>query len=251
MTKYFLLVFSISHLWAVESSSLYPDRYPTTFLHENTNYSLMQGRVSDRDQRARTLKIQMPNHNTKFLKSGDPVRFKLNRKSQEVVCQGRVLTAEKQFFSLEVLNSKECDLDRPYLRRGAKLSLSLPSMRRRLGGAKRLQEDLIQKRRSYLNQLANLNQFIWSFREEQNEVSAEYDKKIVALQRAKLRALEGLTQKQREGLKRQQELRQGLVKLDKEIDFARIERQELDLNRPAADHDLGLPVERRPEKRNF
>lgn len=73
-------------------------------------------------------------------------------------------------------------------------------------------------------------------------------KKILELEKAKEKAMELLLHKKQDQIRLQKELAFRLDELDKDLEFYRIDNNDLLVDRWHLDQDLGLPVGRRPQK---
>ena len=87
---------------------------------------------------------------------------------------------------------------------------------------------------------------MWTFDQQRLKVAADYDRRVNELLREKQLAIDNLIQKKQENLLLQTELKAKLKSLDESLDHYKIERQEYLEDRWAMDHDLDLPVGRRP-----
>ena len=79
-------------------------------------------------------------------------------------------------------------------------------------------------------------------------MAADYDARIVEMQRARQKALDDLIQQKQEQLLVQGELMKRLNEMDASLKFYQIERRELLTDRWNLDHDQALPVGQRPQE---
>ena len=107
---------------------------------------------------------------------------------------------------------------------------------------------LIQRRQDLFRQLNNVNHFIWTFDQQRVLLAADYDKKILELQKQKQREVDNLISKKKDNLKLQRELIKRVDQLDRDLELYRVEKNELYVDRWHMDHDLGLPVQKRPQE---
>lgn len=218
------------------------------FLDERIDYSKFGGRVTDRDDTGNILKIKVENNNTKFFKIGDEVAFHLPNRSHRKLCYAQVRAVEDFYFSVYVKDFTLCYDEQDYFKRGTQLNFISEVLGRRVYEASHYRTLLLKRRQDMLRQLNDINHFVWSYDQEKIKVVADYDKRILDLQRAKERALDDLVAKNRESAILQTDLKKKLDLADESLKFYRIERQELMTDRWNLDHDLGLPVGQRPQE---
>lgn len=214
-------------------------------LHE---YDKFSGRVSDKDDSARILKIQVENNNTKFFKVGDEVLFKVNLRENREPCKGFVRATEDFHFTIYVDSFKPCFSTSEYFRRGTVLNFNAKILSQRVFEAMNYREQLVDRKKDFLKQLNDINNFLWYFEQHKVKTAAEYDEKINQLQREKRKALDDLITLKHERLTLQNELMKKLNELDGSLLFYRVERQELLTDRWNLDHDQGLPFGQRPQE---
>lgn len=218
------------------------------FLDDRVDYSRFGGRVTDRDDTGNILKVKVENNNTKFFKIGDEVSFHLPNRTSRKLCYAQVRAVEDFYFSVYVKDFSLCFDEQDYFKRGTQLSFIADILARRIYEASHYRTLLLKRRQDMLRQLNDINHFVWSYDQEKIKVMADYDKRILDLQRAKERALDDLVAKNRESAILQTDLKKKLDLADESLKFYRIERQELMTDRWNLDHDLGLPVGERPQE---
>ena len=218
------------------------------FLDPKTDYSRFMGRVSDKSDAGEILKIQVENNNTKFLKAGDIVYFKVNNHNSRKFCKAHVRTVEDFFFSVYVQDFANCWNTKKYFPRGMQLSFRTTKLVQRVFEASKYREILILRKESFLKQLNDLNHFLWSFDQQRLKAAANYDEQINHLIREKQLALDNLTHKKQESILLQNELIKKLDYLDGSLEHYTIERQEYLTDRWSMAHEQDLPVLRRPQK---
>jgi hypothetical protein len=212
------------------------------------DYERFSGRVSDKDDTSRIFKIKVENNNTKFFRAGDLVLFKINGKENRDDCKGFVRAVEDFHFTIFVESLAPCYSSSEYFRRGTVLNFYSQVLAVRVFEATKYREQLVLRKEDFLKQLNDINHFIWTFDQQKVKTAAEYDEKIVRLQREKRKALDDLISLKQERLILQNELMRKLNELDDSLLFYRVERQELMTDRWNLDHDLGLPVGQRPQE---
>lgn len=251
-----LFVFSFLLLslecWALASSPNFPDQGIASqenggFLDERIDYTRFPGRATDKDETGHILKVKTENNNSKFLKIGDEVSFHLPNKSARFLCKGHVRSVEDFYFSIYVNDFALCFDDENYFKRGTALSFISETMARRIYEASEYRTLLIKRRKDYLHQLNEINHFLWAYDQERVKTAADWDKKILDMQREKEKAMDNLLLKRRESFVLQTDLKKKLDQMDDNLKHYYIERQELMTDRWNLDHDMGLPVGQRPQ----
>ena len=216
-----------------------------SFYDPKFDYSLFTGRVTDRDKTTNVLKISSENKNTRFFRTGDKVNFRMVvRKSS--FCEGFIRSVEKGYFIMYVSNLDPCFKMGRYFRRGSMLFFSSEALATRVKDASLHRLLLIKRKRDFYHQLNELNHLIWTYPQERVKLASGYDQKVIEIKQKKERALEDLRVRKEEGIDLQKELVYRLDQLEREIEFYRIDKDELLVDRWHLDHDLGLPVKRRP-----
>ncbi len=210
------------------------------------NYSEFTGRVTDRDDQGRTFKVRVENNNAKFFRSGDTVYFRVQERDSRQRCKGFVRNVEDYYFTMHVENLSPC-WDAGYFRRGTVLKLESKVLEGRVFEATKYRELLILRKDDFLKQLNGINHFLWTFDQQKVKVAADYDQRIVEMQKARQKALDDLIQYKQEQLVLQAELMSKLNELDAALKFYQVERRELLTDRWNMDHDMALPVGQRPQ----
>jgi len=167
-------------------------------IDSKVDYENFSGRVSDKDDSSRILKIQAENLNSKFLKAGDIVYFKLNRGKKSDQCKGSVRDSERKYFVIYVHSFYPCFDEKKYLKRGTILHFHSPVLSRRVLEASKSREILILKRSDFLKQLNGINHFLWTYDIQKLKVAAEFDEKIAEMKKEKLRALDNMIERKKE-----------------------------------------------------
>jgi hypothetical protein len=213
----------------------------------NVDYEHFSGRITDKDDSSRILKINVENNNTKFFRAGDLVQFKINLKEKRDYCSGFVRSVEDFYFTIYVETFAPCFSNQDYLKRGTVLNFFSKILAIRIFEATKYREQLIVRKDDFLKQLNDINHFIWTFDQQKVKTAADYDERINQLQRDKRKALDDLIALKQERLMLQNELMRKLNELDESLKYYRVERQELMTDRWESDHDQGLPFGQRPQ----
>lgn len=217
------------------------------FLEPGADYSRFTGRVTDRDRHANILKVSSESKNIRFFRAGDLVQFQLASDQQSRQCEAYVRSIEEGHFVIYVKDLNRCFNIDAYFRRGAMLVFESQRLAERVYEASKYRVLLVARRRDFFEQLNRINHFIWSFDQERVKVAADYDKRILELQEARERALAGLNKTKQDNIRLQRELMTKLDELDRDLDYHRISKDELHVDRWHLDHDAGVPVEDRPQ----
>ena len=212
------------------------------------DYDTFSGRVTDRDATASIVKISSENKNTKFFRAGDLVEFKIQSNKDGEYCQGFVRSIEPDYFVMYAKDLFPCFPKEEYFRRGTVLIMHSEKLGQRVREASVYRASLLNKKRDFMLQLNDINNGIWNFEERKVQMAADFDRRIAALEKEKLRALDELLTNKNDEIKLQRELAFRLDNVDKELDFYRIEKHELLIDRWHMDKDLGYPVYDRPEE---
>jgi len=219
-----------------------------TIFDSNLDYKKFSGRMTDRDKVGDILKVFTENKNIKFFRPGDPLEFRLPNQSDSF-CRAFIKIVEKNYLTLYVKNLFSCFKKGEYMRRGSQMSFNAPILEERVKDAGLYRVVLLRKKEEYWDQLRRMNQFIWNYDQKKVKVSANYDKRIVALENKKRRELDILLGKKRDQVLLQKEIVKKIEMLDNDLDFYIIDQYEPELDRWHLDHDLGLPVGKKPQKK--
>lgn len=211
------------------------------------DYSQFTGRVTDRDKSSNILKISSEDKNIKFFRAGDLVNFTVAAKDTNF-CQGYVRNVEEKFFVIFVKDLYSCWGETDYFRRGTLLHFRSNQLSNRVREASKYRIVLIKRKRDFFRQLNDVNHFVWSYDQQKILTASDYDLKIVELQKGRQKALEMLLAKKQDQIRLQKELIRRLSELDEELNHYRIEKDDLLVDRWHLDHDLGVPVGKRPQK---
>ncbi len=218
-----------------------------SFYDPQTDYSVFTGRVSDRDESGNVFKVESENMNSKFFRAGDYVEFTVPGRSEDKKCGAYVRSTEEHYFVLYLKDLYPCWEKGEYFRRGTILKFKADVLAKRVRDASLYRIVLIKRRQDFLKQLNEINHFLWSYDQQRMLRGSEYDKKIEELRLEKQKAMEAMITKKKDHIHLQKELMYRLDVLDQDLEFYRVERNELALDRWNEDHHLGLPVGERPQ----
>jgi hypothetical protein len=261
----FISLFFSSILWSVESTSqsLNSKRAPVgqlalksktlvldadSFYDPAVDYSSFSGRVTDRDATAAIVKVSSESKNVRFFRAGDLVQFKVQSQKDSDYCDGYVRSIEENYFVMFTKDLEPCFPQEDYFRRGTALIMRSTKLGQRIREASVYRASLIQKKKDFMQQLNGINNGLWNFEERKVQLAAEYDQRLAELEKEKLKALENLLSRKNDEIKLQRELVYRLDTIDQELDFYRIDKNELMIDRWHLDKDLGYPVYNRPEE---
>jgi hypothetical protein len=211
------------------------------------DYERFSGRVSDKDDSGRIFKVKVENNNTKFLRAGDLLLFKVNLRDSGDYCKAFVRNAEDFHFTMYVESLSPCYSTSEYFKRGTIVNFYSKALALRVFEASKYREQLILRKEDFLKQMNGINHFLWTFDQQKVKTAADYDEQIIRLQREKRRALDDMITLKQEKLILQNELVKKLNELDGSLLFYRVERQELMTDRWNLDSDQGLPMGQRPQ----
>ena len=212
------------------------------------DYSRFVGRVTDKDDSGRIFKIKVENNNAKFFRSADVVYFRVQGFEKRDRCKSFVKNVEDFYFTVYVENLNPCWSEKEYFKRGTILQFESNVLSTRVFEAMKYREMLVNRKNDFLKQLNGINNFLWTFDQQKVKVAADYDQRIVEMQKARQKALDDLIQMKQEQMNVQTELMRKLNELDGSLKYYQIERQELISDRWNMDHDAGLPVGHRPQE---
>lgn len=219
-----------------------------SFYDSKFDYARFSGRVTDRDQTASIVKVSSENRNVKFFRAGDMIEFKIQNNKDSDYCQGFIRSIEDNYFVMYVKELFPCFPKEEYFRRGTALIMHSVKLGARIREASIYRATLLNKKKDYMQQLNGINSDVWNFEERKIQVAAEFDQRIAEIEKQKTKALDELLTQKNDEIKLQKELAYRLDNIDKELNFYRIEKDELLFDRWHLDHDLGYPVYERPEE---
>lgn len=221
---------------------------PDSFYDIKFDYSKFSGRVTDRDATTSIVKVSSENRNVKFFRAGDLVEFKIQNNTDSEFCQGYVRSIEENYFVMYVKDLFPCFPKEAYFRRGTALVMQSEKLAMRVREASVYRASLLNKKKDFMGQLNGINSDVWNFEERKIQAAAEFDRKIAEIEAQKTRALDQLLSQKNDQIRLQRELAYRLDNIDKELNFYRIEKDELMFDRWHLDQDLGYPVYEKPEE---
>lgn len=249
--KFALILFSISINVFAQNGLKGDDRFEIekldSWYDKGYDYSQFTGRVTDRDKSSNILKISSEDKNIKFFRAGDSVNFTVASKDTDY-CQGYVRNVEEKFFVIFVKDLFSCWGNNDYFRRGTLLHFNSKQLLSRVKEASKYRIVLLKRKKDFFRQLNDVNHFICSYDQQKVLTASDYDLKIVEIEKGKQKALEMLLAKKQDQIRLQKELIRRLSELDQELGHYRVERDDLLVDRWHLDHDLGVPVGKRPQK---
>jgi hypothetical protein len=218
-----------------------------TFFDPKVDYSHTVARITDRDASAHVFKIWGEDPNLKFFRTGDQLNFSIPGVEAES-CHAVVRSTEYDYIVIFVDDLSVCWPRDDHIRIGAILKITSITLAKRVKEASLYRVVLLRRREDYIAQLRDLTNFIWAYKEKRIQVAADFDKKILDIQKEKARALSYLSLKKRNSMTLQNELSYKLDQVEKDLKFFQIEKRELFSDRWFFDQDLGKPVKNRPQK---
>jgi hypothetical protein len=194
------------------------------------------------------IKVSSENQNIKFFRAGDNVSFTVASLPERDQCKGYVRSVEKGYFVLYVTNFHPCWGKVEYFRRGTILLFASSKLANRVRDAGLYRTVLMRRKRDFFGQLNKVNHFLWTYDQQKVNVAADYDKKIIELEKLKRKAVEGLRLRKKDQVNLQRELMRRLDQIDQDLEHYRISNDELYIDRWHSDHDAGLPMQKRPQE---
>lgn len=219
-----------------------------SFYDKKFDYTKFSGRATDRDATASIVKVSSENKNIKFFRAGDLVEFKIQNNKESEFCQGYVRSIEENFFVMFVKDLIPCFPKEEYFRRGTALVMQSEKLGMRVREASVYRASLLNKKNDFMQQLNGINSDVWNFEEIKIQAAADFDKRIAEIEAQKTKALDQLLSKKNDQIRLQRELAFRLDNIDKELNFYRVEKEELLFDRWHLDQDLGYPVYEKPEE---
>jgi hypothetical protein len=224
-----------------------PPKDLDSFYDPAFDYTKFYGRVTDRDATSTVFKIKSENGNIKFLRAGDRLQFRVNGVNRGI-CDASVRDVEgNQYLTIYVRNLHTCWKGDGYFRRGSQLNFVGEIMGQRVREASHFRKILLQRKEDFYHQLNEINNFLASYNLRKVQAAAKYDQEILRIKKEKERALKLMLTKREDYYVLQQELKKQTDKFDYDLEHYRVEPVELFADRWQLDHDLGLPVQIRPQ----
>ena len=217
------------------------------FYDTSEDYSKTVARITDRDATGTVFKVKGEDENLKFLRSGDLIMFHMPGKNKKEKCEGYVRSAEFDYLIIFVKDSMKCWKSDGHIRLGTILKIYSDDLDARVAEASIHRVALLKRKNDYVLQLRSINNFVWSYNAKRVQVSADYDQKILDMKDQKARALSSISLKKKNSINLQDDLAFKLDKIEKELEFYRVRAREFYSDRWFMDHDLGKPINKRPQ----
>ena len=208
------------------------------------DYSRFFGRVTDKNDAERVLKIQSNTRNVHFLKIGDLLTFEIKiGVAKKHPCRAHVKSSgEADYLVIRVEELGPCWDRSRYFRRGTFLYFTSPVMQTRVRDAMAFRTLLLRRKEDFLGQLNDINHFLASYDQQKLLAVSLYERKIVELQRRKQKSKNSLAGKKNDYLRLQREMVRELSALDKDLKFYRIHPEEDNRDGWKTELRFGLPV---------
>ena len=221
-----------------------------SFYNPEFDYSKFTGRITDRDKSSHIIKVKSSNKNIKLFQSGDKIIFQVFSKDTDF-CKGYIRTIENNYFVAYVSNIFTCFESDQILRRGVRIVIQSQDLAKRVKDAAIYRLILLKRRESFFSQLNDVNHFIWTYDQQKVITASRYDKEIEKIKNNKQNAIDQLISKKADSIKLQKNLNYSLDRIDQELELYRISEENKGLNRWSLDHNLGLPVDHKPQSIRF
>jgi hypothetical protein len=163
-------------------------------------------------------------------------------------CEAYIRSVEAGYFVMYVTSIYPCFSEGEYFRRGTILHIFSKRLVERIHDASNYRVLLLKRREDFFRQLNQVNHFVWSYEQEKIKLAADYDKQVIELQKKKQKSLENLVEKKKDSQVLQRELAQRLDLMDSDLEFYRIGKNELFVDRWNMDKDSSAPVQSFPEQ---
>jgi hypothetical protein len=236
-----LSIWVISSLFAREKVLL------DSFFDPKKDYSVFSGRITDRGELGHIIKISSENPNIKFFRAGDSLEFTVASKDLPF-CQGHIRHVDKGHFVIYVKDIKPCWGKQDIFRRGTALIFKAQSLQKRIEEMARHRVVLLKRKRDFLKELNQINNFLHSYNQKKIVIAAKYDQRIIEIEKEKESSLEKLISKREDRLKIQRELIKRIKDITEDLEHYRISEYELFEDRWHMDLQLGLPVKSKPQE---
>lgn len=212
------------------------------------DYSHFYGRVTDVSKEGNILKVNTENKNIKLFRAGDVLHFKLTKNRDGESCVGYVRDVDGDYLVYSVTSFAACSINSERLRVGTLIKMESKQLFERISDALVFREVLQKRKDDFLYQLNDVNQWLWSFKEQKIKEVAKFDQEIEEIKLKKFKAISNLNLKRKEYLHLQRELKFRLDELDRDIEFYRIQNSRVLRDRWSKDLDLGIEVIRPHER---
>ena len=154
-----------------------------SFYDPNIDYSKFAGRLTDKDESGMILKVYTESRNIKFFKPSDALFFRVTKFREKKPCKANVRSVEKNYITIYSKNLIPCWGQNYNFRRGMQMIFQSERLAQRIKTASRYRVALLTKKRDFLYQLNDVNKFVWGFKQQQVKLAAEYDRKILEIQK--------------------------------------------------------------------
>ena len=212
------------------------------------DYRKFSGRLTDKAENGTIFKIQVEAKNTKFFQISDVLFFNALRKKGKIPCRAYIRSIEANYITVFVKSVVNCWGSVNTFRRGSIMIFNSEILAKRIKSASSYRVALFAKKRDYIYQLNKINKSIWSYKEEQVAVAAEYDEKIIELKKRRMKALEKITLRRKNNIKVRKNLSYKVDEIGRDLDFYRVEKDQLFSERWHFDKDLGKHIYRTPSR---
>ncbi len=209
------------------------------------DYSRFTGRVTDKNDAERILKIQAETKNVQFLKIGDLLTFEIKSGlGKKLPCRAHVKSSgEAHYLVIRVEELGPCWNRSHYFRRGTLLYFTSVLMQTRVRDATAFRTLLLRRKEDFLKQLNGINHFLASYDQQKLLAVAQYDQQIMELQRKKQRSMNSLINKKSDYIRLQKVMVKKLDALDKDLEFYKIHQEKNTRDGWKSELLFGIPVE--------
>ncbi len=152
--------------------------------------ALVPLRMTDKSENLKIFKVALKANKVKGLKLGDPLEFSINESPK--FCKALVKNLEEDFLTVYVEEISDCWDKKMMLRRGMIFNFSEAQIEARIIDSRLTKQELEVKRKDFVNQLNDINIYLYNFDLKRKKVEAEYNNKIRELRLEKIKVLEDL-----------------------------------------------------------
>ena len=207
------------------------------------DYSRFIGRVTDKNDAERILKIQAETGNVRFLKIGDLLTLEIKTGiAKKYPCRAHVKNSgEADYLVIRVEELGPCWNRSRYFRRGTLLYFTSSMMQTRVRDAMAFRTLLLRRKEDFLGQLNEINHFLASYDQQKLLAVSQYEQQILELQRQKQKSEGSLADKKRDYLRLQRVMVKELDALDTDLEFYKL-HPEREKDGWKTELHFGLPV---------
>jgi hypothetical protein len=131
-------------------------------LEPGVDYGYLAGRVTDKRQNGKLIKIYTQHNNGKFLKAGDFVSFSLETQ-RNPNCFAIVRDTQDFYVTFMIKNFVKCTGGEKFIRSGTFVYIKSEILKKRVIEAARLRINLLKEKTALEKRKKNMTHFLWRF----------------------------------------------------------------------------------------